>query len=655
MRPPLHILTVTLILIAWLPRLSAAEPASYSLRAVDLVTSAKDQPGNDCWSYAAVGAFESNLLKQGLVQSPTATSVDLSENHMMLYAANPNTAQNLGTGGVASDATAYLARGQGMLLQAAGSGSSPTAWQTLAWLQSEAIELTKGTSEDIVVHRNRIKAALRRYGAIYGSVYWMDNAYNSTTKVFYGANNNLGGGTVGGHAILIVGWDDAQTTPAPNPGAWLCRNSWGTGWGDNGYFWVAYENYENPVAKSAAFVGRAPTGYSSTLQYQFKNPGWTFSAGAGSKTTIAARFSQTSAGTLGAVGFWTKQSNATFTIRVHSGWGTNAPGTVVHTQTATYADPGYHLLPLTTPYAFTANQEWVISVEAPDGFSQAAEFTSPGSNKTYRSFDATNGTDGTWTDLNDFGAAAAIKAILVDSATWDITPPTWASGWPKIANPTTTTFDLCAKSTETGMAFYVVLASGSTAPSSEQVRTGNDADGNPALLAGRLALTADTEATTTLTAPASGTRYDVYVVAQDGIPNVTSATRLEALAGTPLELWRNTYWNITTDTGNAANTADPDGDGMANLLEYAMGSAPDSSASRPNLTCQISDSKLQITFTPQVITGLTYIVQASSDLSDWSDQTDITASLTVGTPTTHTDSVALGAGTKRFLRLKVSQ
>ncbi len=39
----------------------------------------------------------------------------------------------------------------------------------------------------------------------------------------------------GGHAILIVGYDDAQ-------GCWICKNSWGTGWGESGFFRVKYGN-----------------------------------------------------------------------------------------------------------------------------------------------------------------------------------------------------------------------------------------------------------------------------------------------------------------------------------------------------------------------------------------------------------------------------
>lgn len=47
---------------------------------------------------------------------------------------------------------------------------------------------------------------------------------------------------LGGHCILAVGYDDAKQCPGgAHPGAYLIRNSWGTGWGQGGYFWMPYE------------------------------------------------------------------------------------------------------------------------------------------------------------------------------------------------------------------------------------------------------------------------------------------------------------------------------------------------------------------------------------------------------------------------------
>lgn len=39
--------------------------------------------------------------------------------------------------------------------------------------------------------------------------------------------------SVGGHFMLVIGYDDARS-------AWLVKNSWGTGWGESGFAWIGY-------------------------------------------------------------------------------------------------------------------------------------------------------------------------------------------------------------------------------------------------------------------------------------------------------------------------------------------------------------------------------------------------------------------------------
>jgi len=43
----------------------------------------------------------------------------------------------------------------------------------------------------------------------------------------------------GGHAVLAVGYNDNMVCGAER-GAVLCQNSWGTGWGEGGFFWLPY-------------------------------------------------------------------------------------------------------------------------------------------------------------------------------------------------------------------------------------------------------------------------------------------------------------------------------------------------------------------------------------------------------------------------------
>jgi C1A family cysteine protease len=45
--------------------------------------------------------------------------------------------------------------------------------------------------------------------------------------------------TLGGHAVVAVGYNDAQQR-------FLVRNSWGTGWGKKGYFTMPYAYLTDP-------------------------------------------------------------------------------------------------------------------------------------------------------------------------------------------------------------------------------------------------------------------------------------------------------------------------------------------------------------------------------------------------------------------------
>jgi hypothetical protein len=70
----------------------------------------------------------------------------------------------------------------------------------------------------------------------WGNGFWYDAAPGA---VYVNA-----GGTIdrGGHAVLLIGWDDAK-------GAYLCKNSWGATGGPNGdgTFWIAYNGHGNDL------------------------------------------------------------------------------------------------------------------------------------------------------------------------------------------------------------------------------------------------------------------------------------------------------------------------------------------------------------------------------------------------------------------------
>jgi hypothetical protein len=93
----------------------------------------------------------------------------------------------------------------------------------------------------------------------------------------------------------------------------------------------------------------------------------------------------------------------------------------------------------------------------------------------------------------------------------------WVSGWPKAETPTPSGFTAKVKTNVAGTSYYVVLASGATAPSSAQVKAGQDASSSAAIAGGSISCVAgNTEYTTAVSGLTGGTNYDVYYVAEDG-------------------------------------------------------------------------------------------------------------------------------------------
>jgi uncharacterized repeat protein (TIGR02059 family) len=110
----------------------------------------------------------------------------------------------------------------------------------------------------------------------------------------------------------------------------------------------------------------------------------------------------------------------------------------------------------------------------------------------------------------------------------DTTAPVWAQGYPDTSGITQNGFNLLLKAGENGTAYYVVLADNSPAPTAAQVKSGTDSNGNPAVKSNSTALQADTEKSVNIGGLDAATSYDIYVVAEDAVPNLqTNAVKVE--------------------------------------------------------------------------------------------------------------------------------
>lgn len=115
---------------------------------------------------------------------------------------------------------------------------------------------------------------------------------------------------------------------------------------------------------------------------------------------------------------------------------------------------------------------------------------------------------------------------------------------------------------------------------------------------------------------------------------------------TALESWRFQHFGTIEDIGDAANTADPEQDGIPNLVEFAFGLHPLQSNAGQLPKCVVSGGNLTIEFTgPDGVSGITYGAEHSTNLITW------TAVTNSGTGTTNTFTISVGSEPKGFLRL----
>ena len=357
-------------------------PSAFDLRNVggnNYVTSVKDQGAcGSCWAFATYGAMESNILVNG------GSTSDFSENHLKNYHGfdwGPCDGGNIWL------SMAYLSRLDGPVAEADDPYHDYDDRPSPGGPRQRFLRCTA------ILGDWQIKDYVVAKGAVYTGMFYESGSYRSSDSTYY-----YSGSAPSNHGVTIVGWDDSKQTAAASDGAWLIKNSWGTGWGDDGYFWIAYED-----TRAVSYAASFETENANTVgEVYFHDK---FGAVGAVNTPYGANVFETEGQEeLKSVGFYTQLDGASYDIRIYEDWTEGQPGTLLAQKTGTIDLEGFHVIDLDEPVEAGADGDFVVYLRITNGGTYMlaydaaiAGYSSSSTASAGESYYSFNGTS--WTDL----------------------------------------------------------------------------------------------------------------------------------------------------------------------------------------------------------------------------------------------------------------
>ena len=282
-------------------------PTKYDLRESLRVSSVRNQGNNGtCWAFAALSAIESVMRPE--------ESMEFAVDHMTLHNGFNLSQQE---GGEYTMGMAYLASWKGPVLaehDPYGDGVSDPGFEEVKHIQE--IQLIDGKDYE------KIKEAVFKYGGVQTSIYSALINGKSSSK-YYNPEKNAYcyiGTEKPNHDVVIVGWDDNYPKENFNVnlegnGAFICQNSWGSDFGEQGYFYISY--YDTNIGTHNVVYTRIDEVDNYNHIYQSDLCGWVGQLGYNKESIFGANvFTAESDEVLKAISFYATGKNSEYELFV---------------------------------------------------------------------------------------------------------------------------------------------------------------------------------------------------------------------------------------------------------------------------------------------------------------------------------------------------